>query len=106
MPHSQRESSAEQAMEEVSDIVVGVLVLVLGLIGLKMASGALDDEIYVFGLSMALFAVLFEFGLRIRMDREASPAMRSTVAGQRSTAALTHQAKATGARRVAGLRAA
>ena len=50
-------------MEEVSDIVVGVLVLVLGLIGLKMASGALDDEIYVFGLSMALFAALFEFGL-------------------------------------------
>ena len=58
-------------MEEVSDIVVGVLVLALGLIGLKMASGALDDEIYVFGLSMALFAVLFEFGLiRRYFDRK------------------------------------
>jgi hypothetical protein len=71
----QWESSAEQAMEEVSDIVVGVLVLVLGLIGLKMASGALDDEIYVFGLSMALFAVLFEFGLiRRYFDRQEAAA--------------------------------
>jgi hypothetical protein len=62
-------------MEEVSDIVVGVLVLVLGLIGLKMASGALDDEIYVFGLSMALFAALFEFGLiRRYFDRKEAAA--------------------------------
>jgi len=62
-------------MEEVSDIVIGVLVLVLGLIGLKMASGALDDEIYVFGLSMAGFAVLFEFGLiRRYFDRKEAAA--------------------------------
>ena len=58
-------------MEEVSDIVVGVLVLVLGMIGLKLASGALDDEIYVFGLSLAGFAVLFVFGLiRRYFDRK------------------------------------
>jgi len=46
-----------------SDVVVGVLVTVLGLIGLFMAAGALDDEIYIFGLSLAGFAALFVFGL-------------------------------------------
>ena len=65
-------------MEEVSDIVVGALVLVLGLIGLKMASGALDDEIFVFGLSMAGFAVLFGFGLiRRHFDRKDAAAARA-----------------------------
>jgi hypothetical protein len=48
---------------KVSDVLVGVLVAVLGLIGLVLASGALDDEMYVFGLSLAGFAVLFDFGL-------------------------------------------
>ena len=58
-------------MEEVSDIVVGLLMLVLGLIGLKLASGALDDEIYLFGLSLAGFAAVFEFGLiRRYFDRK------------------------------------
>lgn len=49
--------------EQTSDLVVGLLVLVLGLIGLVMASGALDDAMYVFGLSLAGFAVVFEIGL-------------------------------------------
>jgi hypothetical protein len=58
-------------MEEVSDIVVGVLVLVLGLVGLVMASGALDNEIYVFGLSLAGFAAIFEIGLiKAHFDRK------------------------------------
>lgn len=49
--------------EQTSDLVVGLLVLILGLVGLVMASGALDDAIYVFGLSLAGFAVVFEIGL-------------------------------------------
>ena len=58
-------------MEEVSDIVVGGLMLLLGAIGLVLASGALDDEMYVFGLSLAGFAVLFELGLiRAYFDRK------------------------------------
>ena len=50
-------------MEAVSDAVIGFLVLVLGVIGLVLASGALDNEILVFGFGLAGFAVLFEFGL-------------------------------------------
>lgn len=48
---------------EGSDLFVGLLVSVLGLIGLILASGANDEEIYVFGLSLAGFAVVFVFGL-------------------------------------------
>lgn len=48
---------------EVSDLLVGLLVSVLGLIGLVLASGATDDEMYLFGLSLAGFAVVFVFGL-------------------------------------------
>jgi uncharacterized membrane protein YbhN (UPF0104 family) len=48
--------------ESISEVAVGVLVALLGLIGLFMASGALDDEIYLFGLGLAAFAVVFLFG--------------------------------------------
>jgi len=48
---------------EGSDLFVGLLVSVLGLIGLILASGANDEEKYVFGLSLAGFAVVFVFGL-------------------------------------------
>ena len=57
-------------MEAISEIVVGLLVLVLGLIGLVLASGALDGEIFIFGLSLAVFAAVFELGLiRRHFDR-------------------------------------
>lgn len=57
--------------EQTSDLVVGLLVLILGLVGLVMASGALDDAIYVFGLSLAGFAALFIIGLVKRhFDRQ------------------------------------
>jgi hypothetical protein len=56
--------------ETVSDLVVGLLVAVLGLVGLILAAGAIDDEIYIFGLGLAAFAVLFDFGLvRANFDR-------------------------------------
>ena len=58
-------------MEEASEIVVGILMLILGFTGLVMASGALDNAIFIFGLSLAAFAVLFEIGLiRSHYDRK------------------------------------
>lgn len=47
---------------EASDVIVGAMVMVFGLIGLALAAHARDDEMYVFGLSLAGFAVLFVFG--------------------------------------------
>ncbi|MDE2005969.1 MAG: hypothetical protein KGI51_05325 [Rhodospirillales bacterium] len=56
---------------ETSDILVGLLVTALGLIGLFLAAGAWDDEMYLFGLVLAGFAVLFDFGLvRKHYDRK------------------------------------
>ena len=46
-----------------SDLIVGLLMAALGLIGLLLASGAMDDAIYVFGFSLFGFACLFNFGL-------------------------------------------
>ncbi len=51
------------SMEETSEILTGGLVTVLGLIGLLLASGALDDEMYLFGFSLAGFALAFDFML-------------------------------------------
>ena len=51
---------------EVSDLCTGLLMAVLGLIGLLLASGAHDNEMYVFGLSLAGFAAVFVFGLMRR----------------------------------------
>jgi hypothetical protein len=55
---------------EPSDLIVGLLMTVLGLTGLIMASGAMDDAIYIFGLSLFVFACLFDLGLlRRHYDR-------------------------------------
>jgi len=56
---------------ETSDILVGLLVSALGLTGLFLAAGAWDDEMYLFGLVLAGFAVVFDFGLlRRHYDRK------------------------------------
>jgi hypothetical protein len=56
---------------EPGDYVVGVMMAILGLIGLFLAAGAADSEMYVFGLSLAGFAGLFIFGLVKRFyDRQ------------------------------------
>jgi hypothetical protein len=47
----------------VSDLVVGLMMAVFGLIGLFLVAGAADAEMYVFGLALCVFAVLFDFGL-------------------------------------------
>ena len=44
---------------EPSDLIVGLMMLVFGVVGLILAAGAVDDEMYVFGLSLFGFACLF-----------------------------------------------
>ena len=54
-----------------SDFIVGLLMTVFGVIGLILASGAMDNEMYVFGLALFGFAVLFDLGLiRRHFDRQ------------------------------------
>ncbi len=55
---------------EPSDLIVGLLMTALGIIGLFLASGAHDNEMYIFGLSLAGFSCLFLLGLvRRHYDR-------------------------------------
>ena len=56
---------------EPSDLIVGLLMAAFGLIGLILASGAMDDEMSVFGFALFGFACVFEFGLlRRHFDRQ------------------------------------
>ncbi len=48
---------------EIGDTIVGIMMGVFGLVGLILASGAHDDEMYVFGWALTGFSVLFIFGL-------------------------------------------
>lgn len=48
---------------EPGDYVVGAMMAAFGLIGLFLAAGATDDEMYVFGLALFAFAGLFLIGL-------------------------------------------
>jgi hypothetical protein len=50
-------------MERLSDWIVGIMVGVFGLVGLVMAVGARDEEIFIFGASLAVFAGVFIYGL-------------------------------------------
>ena len=55
---------------EPSDLIVGLMMAALGLAGLILASGAMDDEMYGFGISLFGFACVFDFGLlRRHFDR-------------------------------------
>lgn len=50
--------------------IVGAMMAVFALVGLLMASRAQDNAIYLFGLSLAGFAIVFVFGLiRAHYDR-------------------------------------
>ncbi len=54
-----------------ADLVIGVMVSLFGLAGRFLASRALDDEIYLFGLSLAAFSILFVFSrVHSHFDRE------------------------------------
>jgi hypothetical protein len=64
---------------EGSDLIVGLLMSVFGLVGLILAAGATDDEMYVFGLSLAGFAVVFVVGLIKRhFDKQEARRRRGT----------------------------
>ncbi len=55
---------------EPSDLIVGLMMLGFGIVGLILAAGAVDDEMYVFGLSLFGFACLFVIGqIRHHFDR-------------------------------------
>ncbi|MBN8897526.1 MAG: hypothetical protein BGO51_20585 [Rhodospirillales bacterium 69-11] len=66
---------------EASDLIVGIMMAVFGLIGLIMAAGATDNEIYVFGLSLLGFAVVFDFGL-IRRHFDKAEARQKVLRGE------------------------
>jgi hypothetical protein len=71
---------------QVSDILVAAMMNVFGIVGLVLASRALDLEMYVFGLSLAGFSAAFIFGQirrhfdTLEMAREALRAPTSEAA--------------------------
>jgi hypothetical protein len=56
--------------ERVSDWIVGALVAVFGLVGLTMGVGARDEEIFIFGVSLAIFSCAFIYGIYQRQAAE------------------------------------
>jgi hypothetical protein len=56
--------------ERVSDWSVGTLVAIFGLVGLIMGVGARDEEIFIFGVSLALFSGTFIWGIYKRQKAE------------------------------------
>jgi ABC-type maltose transport system permease subunit len=50
-------------MDNAMALVFGTIVAIAGLLGLYLAAHALDDGIYLFGLLLAAFAVVFDFWL-------------------------------------------
>ena len=64
-------------VEEPSDVIIGVLMAVFGIVGLVLAAGAMDNEMYVFGFSLFAFAVAFIFGLIRRHYDRAEAARRA-----------------------------
>jgi hypothetical protein len=56
--------------EEMADTIVGLAMVPLALLGLLLASGAMDAEMSVFGGSLAAFASIFGFSvLKAHFDR-------------------------------------
>lgn len=65
-----------------SDFVIGIMMAAFGLIGLILAAGAVDDGIYVFGLSLFGFACVFNLGLvRAFYDRRDATRAHSAAPG-------------------------
>ncbi len=57
-------------MESFSSVVVGAMVAAFGIVGLFLVAGAADSEMFVFGISLAVFAVAFNFNLISRHYNE------------------------------------
>ena len=64
------------------EYVAGVMMAIAGLIGLFMASGAHDNEIYLFGLSLAGMSVVFIMR-QLKRHYDLLDAQRARVAGDR-----------------------
>jgi hypothetical protein len=47
----------------VSDLIVGLMMAGFGLVGLFLVAGAADIEMYIFGIGLSGFAILFDLGL-------------------------------------------
>ncbi len=69
---------------EPSDLIVGLMMLLFGVVGLILAAGAVDDEMYVFGLSLFAFACLFIIGqIRHHFDRRDAARVAARAKGAR-----------------------
>ncbi len=69
-------------MERVSDWIVGGMMTLFGLVGAVMAIGARDEEIFIFGFSLAVFAGIFNWSIYKR--QQAARAAAVTVRGGRN----------------------
>jgi membrane protease YdiL (CAAX protease family) len=50
-------------MESVSSLLVGAMVAAFGVVGLFLVAHAADSEMLLFGVSLAGFAIAFDFNL-------------------------------------------
>jgi hypothetical protein len=72
---------------EPADLIVGVMMVPMGLLGLLLAARAMDAEMYLFGLSLTAFAALFGFGLIKGHYDKADAAHAAAVATDRAQGA-------------------
>ncbi len=49
--------------DTLSDLIVGLMMAGFGLVGLFLVAGAADVEMYIFGIALSGFAILFDLGL-------------------------------------------
>lgn len=63
-----------------SDLIIGVLMACLGLIGLFAAAGAFDIEMSIFGWALVAFAAAFIMGL-VKRHFDETDAARHAAAG-------------------------
>ncbi len=49
--------------DNVSDLIVGSMMAGFGIVGLFLVAGAADVEMYIFGVALSGFAILFDLGL-------------------------------------------
>jgi hypothetical protein len=74
-------------MSALASWLVGAAVAAVGLLGLFLASRALDPALMLFGLMLFAFAILFDFGLIRRCYDAREAAAASAAAAQRVRAA-------------------
>ena len=74
-------------MSRVSSWLVGIMVAAIGLLGLVLASRAEDGALALFGGALFIFAVLFEFGLILRVYDAIERAQDEDAAGEKRAAA-------------------